>query len=151
MASDSQPIGADRGQRRLNQIAVLVLAALALSGAYLLYQRQHEAPGARAPAGDALAQAAQRLSETYGEEKDLVQRLGLVRRHLDEAISLVEQAGQLDPEDQRKITTLRVRLRALEDPAKLASTDPDALRHSYDALITQLDALAQKLQGPPPK
>jgi len=149
MATDSQAIEADRRRRSLNLSAVIIFAALALSGTYLLYQRHHEPPGAHGPAGDALAKAAQRLSETYGEEQDLVQRLAVVRQHLEDAMSLVEQAGRLDPEDQRKITTLRVRLRALEDPAKLASTAPESLHHSYDALIAELDDLAHKLQGPP--
>jgi hypothetical protein len=148
VVSDTQAAHAERGQWRLHLVAALILAALALGGAYTLYERRHEPPGSDGPAGSALAQAAQRLSETYGEEKDLVQRIGLVRQHIDEAIDLVEQAGRLDPEDQRQIATLRVRLLALEDPTRLASADPATLRQSYEALIAQLNALAQKLQGP---
>lgn len=137
-----------RGQQALRGGATLLVVALLLGGLLLLVDFEQERPDFYQPARAPLTDAAMILSETYAEEKELVQRLQTVRSRLDNAIALLGRAKRLDPEDKRQIETLQVQLRALEDTDRMLSTDPKSLRRAYRDLMDQLNALADKLAQP---
>lgn len=128
--------------------AALLVVALLLGGMLLLVDFEEERPDFYQPARAPLTDAAMILSETYAEERELVQKLQAVHSRLDNAIALLDRAERLDPEDKRKIETLQVQLRALEDTDRMLSTDPKSLQRTYRDLVKQINALAEKLAQP---
>jgi len=147
MSTDPKPSTnrTEGGQRALRTGAGLVVVALLLGTLLLLVDFEKELPDFYEPARAPITEAARILSETYAEEKELVQQLHMVHSRLDHAIALLGQAERLDPTDKRQIETLQVRLRALEDPNRMLKTDPKALQSAYHELTEQLNALTDKL------
>jgi len=138
----------NRAKRRLYGTAALVV--ILILGSILAYQLYQKRPNFYHPARYSLTEAALQLSESYGEERELTRRFDLVRQHLRQAISLLEQAARRDPADKRQLEALRVRMQALQDPDWIASSTPEAQHGAYEALISELNALAEKLKRPGP-
>jgi len=136
------------GQRALRGGAALVVVALFLGGLLLLIDFEKEGPDFYESARVPLSEATEILSQAYGEEEELADKLRAVHSRLDNAIALFGQAEQLDPEDKRQIETLRMRLRALENDDRLLASDPKNLQRAYHELTEQLSALANKLAKP---
>jgi hypothetical protein len=129
--------------------AVAVIGALSLAGIfYLGFVLRAKEPNFYSPARTALVGVRQRLAESYSHERAMLEQLRMARSELDAAIRHLEKAARLDPEDRRVIETLRVRLKALENPNGVSQLSPEELRQSYHALMAQLDALIAKLQRP---
>jgi len=135
----------DGRQRALRGGAAFLAVALLVGGLLLLVDFEEERPDYYEPARVPITEAATILSETYAEEKELVQQLQIVHNRLDHAIGLLGQAEQLDPADKRKIETLQVRLRALGDSDRMLKTDPKALQRAYHELTEQMNFLAKQL------
>jgi hypothetical protein len=150
MTTDPEPTS-DRNagsQRALRGGLALFVVALLLAGLLLLVDFEKERPNYYVPARAPITEAATILSETYAEEKELVQLLQTVHNRLDQAISLLGRAERLDAVDKRQIETLRVRLQTLEDADRMRSTDAKDLKRAYQDLTEQLNALAEKLAQP---
>ena len=135
---------ADR-QRALRSGAAILVVVLFLGGLILLVDFADKRPDFYQPARSPITEAVLILSETYGEEKELLKKLGRVHRQLENAIALLGQAERLAPEDKQQIETLRMRLQALEDIDFAPDTDPRALQRTYQDLTEQLSALAENL------
>ena len=136
------------GRQALRGGAALVAVALLLGGLFLLVDFEKERPDFYESARVPITEAEVILSETYAEEKELLQQLQTVHARLDHAIGLLGQAERLAPADKRQIETLQVRLRALEDSDRTLKTNPKALQRAYHELTGQLNALAEKLAQP---
>jgi len=150
MATDSKPAenNSTNAQRALRGGAALLAVALLVGGLLLLVDFEKERPDFYESARIPLTEASRILSETYSEEKELMQSLQTVHSRLDHAIELFGQAEQLDPEDKRQIETLRVRIQALENSNELLETDPETLQRTYHELTKELNALANRLAKP---
>jgi hypothetical protein len=133
-------------QRALRSSVALVLVAIILGGAYLVFDLNNERPNFYQPARGAITDAAMILSETYNSEKDLIEKYQSVHKQLESAIALLDKAEKLDPDDQRQIETLQIRLRALENGERMLTTQPDELKRTYHELIEQMHTLAHQLE-----
>lgn len=132
-------------QTALRSGAALVVIVLFLGGLILLVDFAEKRPDFYQPARSPLTEAVLILSETYGEEKELLKKLRRVHSHLENAVALLGEAERLAPEDEQQIEALRMRLLALEDIDLAPDTDPEALQRTYQDLTKQLGGLAKKL------
>jgi hypothetical protein len=148
MGADPDPRAASGEERRrgFRNSAALIVFALALGAALLTFGLYRGRPQLYEPARGYLTEAALRLSETYSDEKTLARELVRVHHSLERTATLLEKAERVAPEKRRKIAALRIRLRALDDPEKLAAADPEALRRTYDEILVELKTLARELE-----
>jgi hypothetical protein len=125
-------------------VVILVVGAfLLLAGLF------RDRPNFDAPGRSILSKAELRLAESYNDEKILVDKLHKMHSNLDKVIQLLTQAEQLDQADKQIIETIRKRLQALENPDKLAATNPDSLHQAYKEMMDTLSQLTRKLKKTP--
>jgi chromosome segregation ATPase len=146
--SDSQR---SSGQRWLRSVASVVGVVAVAGAAYLGFRLHESGPNYYQPARVALVSAQRQLAESYSHEKALLEQLRIVHNELDAAMANLGKAEKLDHADKRKIESLRLRLKSLEDARQLSHTTPEQLQESYQSLTTQLDALIDKLERSDPK
>lgn len=145
--SGSMPQDRQTGNTSLGKLILALVVIAIASGAYLM-SRKDETPVSFDMARSALLTAQQRLSESYSHEAALVEQLQTAHQQLNQAIEQLEAAEELDPQDKNEIEDLRLGLKALEDPNRLAHTSVDELKTSYHDLSAKLDALILKLETP---
>lgn len=142
MANNSdQPHLADNSWRQRS--VILIIVVLLLAGIYLIFGRNGEHPDYYQPARSSITYAEVILSETYNEEKTLLQQLQIVHQHLDQVIALLGKAEKLDPADQKKLGALREKLQDLESQ-NIMSANLDDVKQNYDSILRELQALTQK-------
>jgi len=137
-----------RRQRALRNGAAFLAVAVLVGALLLLVDFGKERPDLYEPARAPLTEATMILSETYGEEKELMDKLQMVHSRLENAIALLGKAERLDPEDKRQIKLLQDRLRALENKGEVRLIDPQALQRTYRDLTDRMNGLAHKLADP---
>ena len=145
MAADSANAAHSGGMRK---VIVAIAIVVVVGGGLLGYNAYKNRPNYYEPARGYLSEAAVHLSESFGDEKELLERLQRVHTNLESTIALLEKAEAVDHADQREIETLRVRLKSLEDTQRLLNMDPKELHRSYDALIGEIKALSHRMDKP---
>jgi chromosome segregation ATPase len=95
------------------------------------------------PARTALVNARAQLAETFSQEEDILEQMQRVHRELDESLTLLANARQIDPAMKAPIDALRARLSALEDDRAVAHMDTETLRGIYQRLLADFEALIQ--------
>ena len=96
------------------------------------------------PARTALINARQHLSESFSQEQDILEQVQRVHQELDESLTLLARAEQIDPKVKVEVDALRARLAALEDQRSLGRMDEQALRDTYEALLRDFEDLIQR-------
>jgi chromosome segregation ATPase len=127
-----------------------IIVAGAIGFSALLPAEQADSTGALAPAHDlynpartALVNARRQLAETFRQEEDILRQRQRVHEELDESLTLLANARQLDPAMAEPIEALRKRIAALEQDPCASRLDSETMKDLYDRLLADFETLIE--------
>lgn len=147
MAVESYPLPNATSGHWGRWLIVIFLLALSLA-LWMLFLLHESEPNYYQPARAALVSARHRLNEYYSHESVIIQQLRMAHSELEAAMSMLNKAENLDPDDRQRLDALRSRLQRLDDIRQTALMSPDQLHDTYRGIAEGLDELIHKLELP---